>query len=231
MARNEAMIRTQSKNTAASTVFAAVRQAILTGDLAPGSRLKIDSLCQTYGVTINPAREALNRLAALGLVDQADQRGFSVAPISLAEWREIVRSRCLVETCALRESIANATPEWEEEIVLAQYRLTKTPRFIEGDPPVANPDWEVRHHAFHNALLAACNAKHVLAFCEDMRERSDRYRHIASVSPHARKDYVTEHAQIAEATLNGDADRATEMLVVHYQRTLAVVEEFLKAHE
>lgn len=216
------------KTTAASAVFAALRRDILSGALLPGSRLRIDGLCQTYEATINPVREALNRLTAEGLVDLEDQRGFSVAPISIEEWQEIVRARCLMEACALREAIQNRTEAWEEGIVLSLYRLQRTPRFLEGEPLRPNPDWELRHHMFHNALLVTCNSRIVLEFCEELRERSDRYRHIASISPQARKTYGAEHSEIADATLDGDADKAVELLAAHYQRTLAVVEDYLQ---
>lgn len=216
------------KATAASAVFAALRRDILSGELLPGSRLRIDALCQAYEATINPVREALNRLTAERLVDLEDQRGFSVAPVSVEEWREIVRSRCLIEACALKEAIQNRTEAWEEGIVLSLYRLSKTPRFIEGAQQLPNPEWEPRHHAFHNALLTTCNSRIVLEFCEELRERSDRYRHLASISPHARQTYGAEHSEIADAAIEGKADQAVLLLTAHYQRTLAVVEEFLQ---
>ena len=216
------------KITAATAVFAAIRLDILSGILQPGSRLRIDSLCQTYEATINPVREALNRLTAEGLVELEDQRGFSVAPVSIDEWREIVRGRCLMESCALREAIRNRTETWEEGIVLSLYRLSRTPRFIEDGTQKPNPDWEPRHHAFHNALLVTCDSRIILEFCEELRERSDRYRHIASISPQARKTYGAEHSEIADAVLNGDADKAVELLTAHYERTLAVVETYFE---
>lgn len=215
------------KATAASAVFAAIRQDVLSGALPPGSRLRIDALCQTYETTINPVREALNRLTAEGLVDLEDQRGFSVAPVSIEEWREIVRGRCLMEACALREAINNRTEAWEEGIVLSLYRLSRTPRFLDEEQQRPNPDWEPRHHAFHNALLTTCNSRIILEFCEELRERSDRYRHIASISPQARKTYGAEHSEIADAVLEGNADKAVQLLTAHYERTLAVVEAFL----
>jgi len=228
MAKTTSRRPTAGKATAASAIFAAIRLDILAGKLPPGSRLKIDALCQAYETTLNPVREALNRLTAEGLVDLEDQRGFSVAPVSIEEWREIVRGRCLMEACALREAIRNRTEAWEEGIVLSLYRLSRTPRFIEGTAQTPNPEWEPRHHAFHNALLTACNSRIVLEFCEDLRERSDRYRHIASISPQARQSYVEEHRDIADAVLDGDADKAVELLTAHYRRTLAVVEDFLE---
>lgn len=216
------------KATAATAVFAALRRDILTGALLPGSKLRIETLCQTYETTINPVREALNRLTAEGLVDLADQRGFSVAPVSIEEWREIVRGRCMMEACALRAAMKNRTQAWEEGIVLSLYRLSRTPRFLDGEPQRPNPDWEPRHHAFHNALLTTCNSRIILEFCEDLRERSDRYRHIAAISPQARQTYGAEHGEIADAVLDGDADKAVELLTTHYERTLAVVEAYFE---
>lgn len=221
---------TPSKTTAATTAFTAIRQDILDGSLPPGQRLKIDALCQRFNASINPVREALNRLSAEGLVTLEDQRGFSVAPVSLEDWQEIVRARCLIEACALREAIANRTDAWEERIVLALHWLSRTPRFL-GDSRAANPEWEPRHHAFHNALLTTCNSRIVLDLCEDLRDRSDRYRRIASLSPDARTTYPTEHQDIAEAALAGQADQAVDLLTEHYRRTLSVVEAFLQRRD
>ncbi|MDQ0322643.1 DNA-binding GntR family transcriptional regulator [Pararhizobium capsulatum DSM 1112] len=212
------------KTTAASTVFAALRREILSGALPPGSRLRIDHLCQTYGVTINPVREALNRLTAEQLVVLEDQRGFSVAPVSHDEWRELVRSRCLIEACALREAMSNRTPVWEEGIVLSLYRLSRTARFLDVENRVPNPDWELHHHAFHHALLASCNSRIILDFCEEMRERSDRYRRIAALSPTGPRLTQSEHKEIADAVVGGEVEEAVKLLCAHYQRTLGVVE-------
>jgi DNA-binding GntR family transcriptional regulator len=68
----------------------------------------------------------------------------------------------------------------------------------------------------------------ILEFCEELRERSDRYRHIASISPTERRAYGSEHSAIADATLARDADLAVQLLTEHYQRTLKVVEDVLE---
>jgi DNA-binding GntR family transcriptional regulator len=171
-------------------------------------------------------REALNRLVAEGFVDIEDQRGFSVAAISLDHWRELVRTRCLVESCALSEAIAQRSEAWEDEIVVSLHRLARTPRFLSDTLRTPNPDWEIVHQRFHKALLAACGSSILLGFCQDLREQSDRYRHIASVAPEARLTYRQEHEAIAKAALDGDADLATKTLRAHYERTLIVVEKF-----
>lgn len=219
------------KATGSSIAFVALRRDILTGALKPGQRLKIDDLRRAYNYTANPMREALNRLAAEGLVDFADQRGFSVAAVSLAEWREIVRGRCIIESCLLRESIQNRTDAWEDEVVRSLHRLTRTPRFVPGEEKRPNPDWETNHHQFHRALLANCGARILLEVCQDLRDKSDRYRHVASIAPQARTTYDEEHTKIAHAAINGEIDVACDLLVNHYKMTLRVVEEYFSDAE
>lgn len=216
----------RGRMTAASATFGALRRDILTGRLRPGARLKVDALCKAHDASINPVREALNRLTAEGLVVLEDQRGFSVAPVSLEDWRDIVRGRCMVESAALTAAIANRTADWESGIVLSLHWLTRTPRLLQDRQP--NPEWETRHHAFHEALLATCDARVVLAFCADLRDRSDRYRAIAAAAPQARQSHDAEHQEIAAAAIAGDSARAVALLVAHYRRTLAVVEDHFR---
>lgn len=102
--------------------------------------MRIDGLCKAYGATINPVREALNRLTSEGLVTQEDQRGFSVAPISLEDWRDVVRARCLMEGCALGEAIRHRDEAWEERVVVALHWLSRTSHWS-ADEKTANPEW------------------------------------------------------------------------------------------
>src|SRR3990172_5019394 len=82
--------------TLASSVYERLRQDVLTGELLPGHKLRIDALRLRYGVGASPVREALNRLVSEGLVTLEDQKGFRVAPVSLDELRELTHTRCLI---------------------------------------------------------------------------------------------------------------------------------------
>jgi GntR family transcriptional regulator, carbon starvation induced regulator len=79
-------------------------------------------------------REALNRLSSEGLVERKSQRGFFVTEISMTALEELVKTRIWLETLALRESIQNATEEWEEQLVLAYHRLARTNRRMPPRP-------------------------------------------------------------------------------------------------
>ena len=221
----------RGRATAASACFAAIREGILSGRLAPGQKLKIDALAQQLAASINPVREALNRLSAEGLVVLEDQRGFSVAPVSRAAWRDMVEARCMIEGAALTAAIARRDAAWEEGIVLALHWLSRTPRHLSdaGGLRQTNPEWEPRHHRFHEALLAGCGSQRVLAICRDLRVQADRYRQIAATAPGARRSHNDEHDQIARAALAGEAGAAVAALTDHYRNTLSVVETYFDA--
>lgn len=208
--------------TAATSVHERLRADILSGRLRPG-RLTIRTLCERYGVGQTPLREALNRLAADGLLLAEDQRGFAVPGISAAELEELTRTRCWLEERALRESIAAATEAWEEALVLAAHRLSRTPRALEGG--VLNPSWEERHRAFHETLVGNCGSRWLISFCRQLTDRHQRYRHLAAGRSLAARDVDAEHREILEATLRRDADAAVALLTAHYWRTARVILE------
>jgi DNA-binding GntR family transcriptional regulator len=128
--------------TQASTLCDRLRKDLLEGRLKPGRKLQIKFLTDEYEVGQTPIREALNRLASEGLVELRDQRGFVVTGISVDELRELTKTRCWLEETALRESMEAASPEWEEGLVLAWHRLSKTPRSTAPDRFESNPEWE-----------------------------------------------------------------------------------------
>jgi DNA-binding GntR family transcriptional regulator len=208
-----------SPDTQATAVYRRLRADILDGTLAPGLRLKVQHLAATYGAGPAPLREALAQLAAEGLARRIEQRGFRVAEADPAGFAGLIRSRCLVEALALRESIARGDAAWEDSVLLADRRLARLPRSLEDGRFVANPAWEAAHRAFHHALIAACDAAPLLGFCDRLREEADRYRALASAVAYPGRDVAKEHAAIAEATLDRDADRAGALLADHLAST------------
>ena len=220
------MTEAGSGQTATSFIAAELRQEILSGALQPGIRLKVDHLKVRFKTAINPVREALNRMVADGLVTLEDHKGFSVAPVSLTEWRDLLEARCLIETAALRQSIANADDTWRDEIVVSLHRLMRTPRHLDPARQQPNPDWEPIHHRFHRALLARSGSDTILRISDDLRMRADRYRVLAGRAQRARTTYNEEHELMAKAALDGDADLASRTLEDHYRVTLQVVEGY-----
>ncbi|TVR06391.1 MAG: GntR family transcriptional regulator [Salinarimonadaceae bacterium] len=190
-----------------------IRKLILSGELQPGSRIQIESLCKKLDVGASPVREALSILSSEQLVERSEQRGFWTPAISAQDFNILLDTRCRVESMALGDAIAHGGSDWEERIVLLEYRLKTI------DRAAAPSAWEDCHRDFHAALIAACPSTYLLNFCSQLYDLAVRYRNLASQAAYPSRQVQSEHADIVQATLARDANRAVALLVDHYRRT------------
>ena len=79
--------------TLAEGAYRALRRDIIEGRLAPGEKLRVEHLKDNYGVGAGTLREALSLLISDALVVSQGQRGFRVAPVSLADFDDITRRK------------------------------------------------------------------------------------------------------------------------------------------
>lgn len=216
----------EERPTLASQVANSLRDRIVSGELAPDMQLRVQSLSEHYAVALSPVREALNRLASEGLVTAYDMRGFFVASVSVAELDELTRTRCWLNETALRHSMRQADPDWEEAVLLAFHRLSRLPR-RQADGLV-NPEWTDGHRQFHRALTAGCRSSILIEFCDQLFMQAERYRNLsrkaASASPGQRDD---EHRLIVDAVLGRNADAAVQVLNAHFEATAALCRSLL----
>lgn len=201
-----------------------LRRDILHGELFPGTKLHIDRLSDRYKIGTVPLREALNRLSSEGLVQHRSHRGFCVAPISMSELEELVKTRIWLETLALRESIANGGEAWEEALVVSCHRLARTQRLL---PPGAgreiSDEWEARHKEFHMLLIEQCGSSWLVGFCSSLMDQAVRYRNLSmnsNPSQLRREGAAAEHEAILDAVVTRNADHACALLTEHYRTTL-----------
>jgi DNA-binding GntR family transcriptional regulator len=207
-------------NTMATSIVKRLRHEILTGELAPGTKLRLEALRERLGLTLSrsPLREALSRLSAEGLVTAEDQRGYRVAPVSEKDLREIATLRINAESLALREAIAKGDAAWEAELVASLFQLNRVKR-VDGMPVEEHEAWERAHRGFHLTLLKACDMPLLLAHCSTLHDLNDRYRRLFLVSNRFDRNAGDEHKNIVEATLERNADLACALLAQHIQRT------------
>ena len=202
--------RTES---ATQRVYAQLRKQIIVGDIAPGEKLKVESLKKTLDSGASPIREALSLLTSDQLVERFDQRGFRAAPASVAHFNEILALRCQLDVIALDKSIAIGNNAWEERVVLANHRLNQV-------KPSNSDEYESRHKDFHMSLLDACESPILIRFCDQLYDLNIRYRYLAGKSLHYKKrDIAIEHQHIVDAVVARDADSASKQLRNHYVRT------------
>ncbi len=209
--------------TLASQAHDLLRRDILSGTLAPGQRLRTKDLQARYGLGLSPLRESLQRLSAEGIVVNDAQRGFAVAPVSVAELRDLTVARTALESTMLPMAMQLGSADWEGDIVAAFHRLSRTP--LPHDP-AAMADaslWELRHRSFHHALVAGCGSPWLLRLHGQLVDQSERYRKIRILhhleSQAQVRDVNAEHQAVMEAVLRRDAAQAVALMTQHLVAT------------
>ena len=227
--------RNDPADTAASLnerAFRLLREDIVHGRLAPGSRLRVEELRARYGFGSTPLREALSRLVETGLVDAIAQRGFRVAPVSQVDLDDVTEHRIALEVLALRDSIAHKTAAWDASVVSSHYLLARAEEALLTRTPSAFDEYERNNRTFHEALVAACASRWTLRFRAQIYDQHERYRRISmQVATQRSVDVREEHRLIQEAAVRGDADAACDYSAKHILRTVSTIRAKLPRNE
>ncbi|MDP1585770.1 MAG: FCD domain-containing protein [Bradyrhizobium sp.] len=216
--------------TLGEAAYQRLRADIVAGALEAGKPLRLEALRHRYGLSYSPLREALMRLQSERLVLSTALRGFSVAPLSRKEMKDVTETRILIECEALRRSMRDGDDDWEASIVAAFHALSlqaERQSRLSGNMEAADMlAMEQRHHQFHRALIAHCGSPRLLELADQLHVETQRYRlpslvgRVARTSP---RDVSAEHQQIMDATLRRSED-ATRYLAEHYRRTAEIVD-------
>lgn len=127
-----------------------LRQSIIDGDFAPGSRLSESALAERFEVSRNTLREAFRVLAEQGLIEHIPHRGVSVAAPTIADVIDIYRARRIIECTTLRQcepehptvqSMRDALAESERHLREEQWRQVGSANM-----------------AFHTAIIALADS-------------------------------------------------------------------------
>ena len=208
-------------------VLTKLRGRILSGELAPQSRLRFSALQKELEVGIGTLREALAHLETEGFVESQDGRGYRVAPISISDLRDIVELRVQFETNALTSAIKYGDSAWEDDIVTAHHRLAR----VEKAPADANDQseeaWALHHRGFHRALVASCVSAWTLRFHGILFDQAHRYRMVSRRLRDGSRTRSDEHLAIMEATLARNVPLAVSLSEQHIRDTAAIIERRL----
>ena len=205
-------------NTVGSSTYEQIKHDIIFGQLAPGSKLKLDALKGRYAASVSTLRETLSRLASEGFVSAEEQRGFFVTPISNDDLTEIANLRILLECFALKASVENGDTDWEGNLVAAHHKLhLMEQRMLSGDHSEKELwkryDWE-----FHQAMIQACDSKNLLGLHAILYDKYLRYQML--VLTHRGEEAVAEHKAMFDAALARNAVEAQKVLEEHIRRGL-----------
>jgi DNA-binding GntR family transcriptional regulator len=195
--------------------YGRIRGDIISGRLAPGQRLRLDKLRQSYRVSVSTLREILNRLSSEGLVLAEGQRGFEVPPVSAEDLKEIAELRLLLETRALEDSFAAGDVEWEGRVVAAHHKLASMERRMSQGDRSQTDLWKRYDWEFHQALISACGSQVLM---ETHAAVFDKYLRYQMIALSFRGDIAAEeHKILHDCALDRDAETAKEVLSRHVE--------------
>ena len=145
-------------STKADDIALVIEEAIVSGELEPGTVLRQEQLSEQFNVSRTPVREALRRLAALGLVSFVPNRGVRVRTISRDELHEAFMVRAELESLATEvAAAAKMTPDDLAELDAAEKRFSQVSHELRAREPgearrSIMGEWVRANHAFHDVI-------------------------------------------------------------------------------
>lgn len=205
-----------------------MKKSIICCDLAPGEKLKVAELSQSYGLSSSPIREALNRLAQEGIVEAVENKGFRVARLTVEDFQQITQLRRLLECQALADAIRHGDDGWEASVLGAYHRLGVIEKRLGSISVALDDDWSVRHKAFHFALFSACPSGMLLRLIDSLFDQAERYRRFSALHRKVERHKGDEHKVLMDAVLARDVEASVQMLGDHIGGTLANITDVLR---
>jgi DNA-binding GntR family transcriptional regulator len=209
--------RLAGPRTLAEQAEVAIREAILSGELAPGARLTLEELARAIDISPMPVRDALRKLAQTGFVEYLPHRGATVALLSVEDLRDTWDARLALETLAIRRA-AERFGDGDGALVEAAI-LRHTHALAGNDGPAA----QEAHLDVHMGLYRPSGYNWLERLVHPIWIRSERYRTFALDDRGGPEQIAAEHRSLLRACVEHDADSAASELYTHLVRTANIV--------
>ena len=200
------------------SVYDALIDLIVGGELPPGQHMVETDLARQLGVSRQPIREALHRMEAEGWVDLRPSQGAFVHVPTDSEVDELLDVRALLEAETARLAAARGAKGSKGSSPAQLARLREICR--DGERAAEADDFGAAvaaNNAFH-AEVAAVGGNAVLAELADIVGRRVQW-YYRMVAPERGHGSWAEHAEMIEAIESGDAERAQALARKHTERT------------
>ena len=211
--------------TLAERALGELHEAILSGELAPGTPLRLEALARSLEMSPMPIREAIRELERLGLAEHVPHRGARVSRVSVDDLRDTYEARLALESLAIRHAAERFAAD---DAAAARARLdAHVAAYRAGDDRGSR----AAHADFHFGLYKASSSAWLPRLIRPLWENSERYR-IASLYARRSLDRRRQqHERILEACAAHEPDEAAAALREHLVETANVVARRMGADE
>lgn len=198
-----------------------LRDMIIEGALLPDKKIPERDLCERFGVSRTPLREALKVLAAEGLVSLAPNRGAWVSEITIAELEEVFPIMGALEALSGELACARISDAQLRQIrkmhnqMVKHYKARQLAEYFQANQKI------------HEAILeAADNATLALQY-RSLASRIRRARYIANMSDVRWSQAVSEHEEILQALTEREGGKLAAILKRHLRNKFETVSKYL----
>jgi DNA-binding GntR family transcriptional regulator len=192
--------------TKAEIAYATLRDAIRSGELPPGERLRLQDLSNRLGMSLTPVRDALRLLAAHGLIEHRANYGAVVNQCTPERAEEIYRLRLVLEPMATKLAAERAS---EEELDAMDTALGVLDQAVVRGEDEAIPVLNAR---FHRAIYAAAASDYLLEFIDRLWDGVP-YQAVSLMG--RAHDSAAQHQAIMSALRGRDGITAAEHMRAH----------------
>jgi DNA-binding GntR family transcriptional regulator len=197
---------------ASQRIAAHLREAILSGEIAPGQWIRQEEVAARLGASRLPVREALRMLEAEGLTEHAANKGSRVPLLDMREVDIVYRMRERLEPLALAESLPQLSDDQVAHMEDVQAR-------IEADGKLT--EFLVLDREFHLTSYAGCPSERLVSTISGLWNSTQHYRRAFMLlsGPDRRWVVNSEHRLLLDAIHRRDAVDGERFLSGHIRRT------------
>lgn len=193
----------------ASELIPVLEQEIVTGNLIPGTKLDETLLAERFGMSRTPVREALNKLAATGLVEIRPRRGAIVTAISLQDLMNMFEVMADLEAICARLAARRITPAEKTTLLNAHKSCAALTKGEQHDL------YYERNMHLHNLIYQASHNTFLEKQTRDLRQRLSPYRRLQVRIPGRMVSSSNEHRALVKSIMNGDSALAEQLTRDH----------------
>jgi len=194
-------------------VYRRLKQAIVDGDLAPGTRLVERVLAENMNVSRTPVREALQRLSTDGLVTSDRTQKLIVARLSIENVEQAYTLREVVEGLAARLAAHHQRPDLLQNLEFSLQTMEESPR--------DSATLDHAHSLFHDIIAEMSGNPYVIQTLAGLEAFRTRMVSLDWITQQRVKASLPEHRLIFEAVEMRNADLAEERARAHVRTTQA----------
>ncbi|HEV7367760.1 GntR family transcriptional regulator [Arenibaculum sp.] len=206
-------------------VYDGLKEALASGLIMPGQSITIRAVAKAFGTSTMPAREALNRLRAEGVLSASDGKSMTVPVLSEADLDEIRWIRRAIEGQAAALAAGRITPS-EIKHLAAAFRTME--RLEDSGSSIKERQEFLRlNRSFHFGIYRASRAETAMRIIEGLWTRIGPYFNLLSL--HKSRNYGQDnHHRMLETVRAGDADGCRRAVEDDIDGGCALLQELIR---